>query len=137
MNRRLFALFLFLAATLPAFQWTNQKKSKPRDPNIRNVQGIVYLPDDTPAVGAVVLLKNLSTGQVRRFITAEKGSYNFQDLSTKIDYELRADFQSLASVTRTLSMYDKRLDAIVNLRLESGQSAGSGEKQKPDEEKKQ
>ena len=118
MARRLILLFTLTAALMTAFQFTNQKKEKPRDPNIRNVQGVVTLPDGTPAEGAVVQLKNLKTLQVRSFITQDKGSYQFQNLPTSIDFELRADFKEFASSARSLSVFDKRLDAIVNLKLE-------------------
>lgn len=126
MARRLILLFTMTAALMTAFQFTNQKKDKPRDPNIRNVQGVVTLPDGAPAEGAVVQLKNLKTLQVRSFITQEKGAYQFQNLPTSIDFELRADFKEFASSARSLSVFDKRLDAIVNLKLEP----------KKDEEKK-
>lgn len=126
MARRLILLFTLTAALTMAFQFTNQKKEKPRDPNIRNVQGVVTLPDGTPAEGAVVQLKNLKTLQVRSFITQDKGTYQFQNLPTSIDFELRADFKEFASSPRSLSVFDKRLDAIVNLKLEP----------KKDEEKK-
>jgi hypothetical protein len=126
MARRLILLLTLTAALLTAFQFTNQKKEKARNPNIRNVQGVVTLPDGTPAEGAVVQLKNLKTLQVRSFITQDKGSYQFQNLPTSIDFELRADFKEFASSARSLSVFDKRLDAIVNLKLEP----------KKDEEKK-
>ena len=126
MARRLILLLTLTAAMMTAFQFTNQKKDKPRDPNIRNVQGVVTLPDGTPAEGAVVQIKNLKTLQVRSFITLEKGAYQFQNLPTTIDFELRADFKEYASATRSLTVFDKRLDAIVNLKLEP----------KKDEEKK-
>ena len=126
MARRLLLLLTMTAAMMTAFQFTNQKKDKPRDPNIRNVQGVVTLPDGTAAEGAVVQIKNLKTLQVRSFITLEKGAYQFQNLPTTIDFELRADFKEYASATRSLTVFDKRLDAIVNLKLEP----------KKDEEKK-
>ena len=101
MARRLILLLTLTAAMMTAFQFTNQKKEKPRDPNIRNVQGVVTLPDGAVAEGAVVQLKNLKTLQVRSFITLEKGTYQFQNLPTSIDFELRADFKGFASSTRS------------------------------------
>ena len=126
MARRLILLLTLTAALMMAFQWTNEKKDKKRDPNIRNVQGVVTMPDGKVAEGAVVQIKNLKTLQVRSFITLEKGAYQFQNLPTTIDFELRADFKEYASATRSLTVFDKRLDAIVNLKLEP----------KKDEEKK-
>jgi hypothetical protein len=99
-------------------QWTNQKKEKGRDPNIRNVSGVVTLPDGAPAAGAVVQLKNLKTLQIRSFITREDGKYQFQNLSTSIDYELTATYHDMESPKRTLTIFDTRLDAVVNLKLE-------------------
>jgi len=126
MARRLILLLTLTTALLTAFQWTNEKKTKGRDPNIRNVQGTVTLPDGSPVAGAVVQLKNLKTLQVKSFITQEKGSYQFQNLPTSIDFELLANYKEYASSTRSLTVFDKRLDAIVNLKL----------KQKGAEEKK-
>ena len=117
MARRLF-LLATLTALIVTAQWTNQKKDKARDPNIRNVQGIVTMPDGAAVEGAVVQIKNLKTLQVRSFITTDKGSYQFQNLPISIDFELRADYKQFASPTRSLTVFDKRLDAIVNLKLE-------------------
>lgn len=112
------SVLLLTALIAPAMQWTNQKKEKGRDPNIRNVSGVVTLPDGSPAAGAVVQLKNLKTLQVRSFITREDGKYQFQNLSTSIDYELIARSHDLESRKRTLTIFDTRLDAVVNLKLE-------------------
>jgi hypothetical protein len=122
LNRRIFAptlLALVLAMTAGA-QWTNKKKEKPRDLTVRTLQGVVSLPDESPAEGAVVKLKNLKTLQVRSYITQKDGKYHFQNLSTNIDYEVTSDFREMSSATRTLSVFDSRLEAIINLRLEPG-----------------
>ncbi len=118
MNRRLFfALCCFCIALPLAAQWTNKKKEKGRDTSIRNLQGVVTLPDSSPARGAVVKLKNLKTLQVTSFITPADGKYGFHNLSSNIDYEVRADFNELSSDKRTLSVFDSRLDAVINLPL--------------------
>ncbi|MBI5083616.1 MAG: carboxypeptidase regulatory-like domain-containing protein [Acidobacteria bacterium] len=134
MTRRLLLALVLSVAALSAFQWTNQKKEKPRDPNTRNVSGLVSLPDGSPAVGAVVQLKNRKSLQVRSFITQTSGKYQFQNLSTGADYELKAEFKDLASSTRTLTIFDTRLDAIVNLQLEPKKA---GEKAPPPAGEKQ
>ncbi|WP_321474168.1 carboxypeptidase-like regulatory domain-containing protein [uncultured Paludibaculum sp.] len=118
MNRRFFVLLPLLAMSLFAFQFTNQKKSKRRDPNVRNVEGVVTQVDGTPAVGAVVQLKNMQSLAVKSFITQDGGKYQFQNLSTHTDYELKADWKEFASPTRALTIFDTRLDAILNLKLE-------------------
>lgn len=118
MVRRLTLAALCLCLALPlSAQWTNQKKEKGRDPNVRNLQGVVTLPDGNPARGAVVKLKNLKSLQVTSFITPADGKYRFHNLSSNIDYEVRADFNDLSSDKRMLSVFDSRLDAVINLPL--------------------
>jgi hypothetical protein len=128
------ALLLAAAILAPAWQWTNQKKEKPRDPTIRNVSGVVTLPDGSPASGAVVQLKNLKTLQIRSFITREDGRYNFQNLSTSIDYELTATWRDFASPKRTLSVFDTRLDAVVNLKLEPKKEQSKSEEKQEEKQ---
>lgn len=135
MRRRLIALgvaTVLLAAVAAAFQWSSDKKSKPRDKNHRDVIGQVTLPDDSPAVGAVVKLKNLHSLEVHSFIVQADGKYIFQNLSSHIDYELRADFKDMTSGGHKLLTYDARLDPVINLKLEPPKKPGS---QKPEEEK--
>ena len=67
--------------------------------------------------GAVVQLKNLKSLQIRSFITKEDGTYHFYELSPDVDYELKADFQGTASGSKTLSSFDSRREAIINLKL--------------------
>lgn len=131
---RLSALLLAAALLAPAWQWTNQKKEKPRDPTIRNVSGVVTLPDGSPANGAVVQLKNLKTLQIRSFITREDGKYQFQNLSTSIDYELTATYHDLASPKRTLSVFDTRLDAVVNLKLDRKKEQSKSEEKREEKQ---
>lgn len=120
MARRLFFALLSVCLVLPlSAQWTNQKKQKNRDPNIRNLEGVVTLPDGNPARGAVVKIKNLKTLQVTSFITPADGKYRFYNLSSNIDYEVRADFNELSSDKRMLTVFDSRLDAVINLPLEA------------------
>ena len=94
-----------------------QKNKKGEEQNNRSVQGTVTSAEDMPLAGAVVQLKNTKTLQIRSFITKEDGSYYFNGLSTDVDYELRADYQGSASSIRTLSSFDSRKAATVNLKL--------------------
>lgn len=126
MRRRL-ALMLFASAlAVLAMQWTNQKKDKPRDTSVRNVAGVVLQPDGKPAPQAVVQLKNLKNLQIRSYITNDEGKYQFQGLSTSVDYELTATYHDMASPKRQLSIFDTRLDAVVNLQLEPKKGDGKG-----------
>jgi hypothetical protein len=101
-----------------AFQWSTDKKDKPRDRSHRDVAGLVMLEDETPVGGAVVKLKNLRTLQIRSFITQTDGKYVFQNLSSSVDFELKAEYKGMASATRSLTIYDTRLDPVINLKLE-------------------
>ena len=80
-----------------AFQWSTDKKDKPRDRSRRDVAGIVMLEDETPVGGAVVKIKNLRTLQIRSFITQADGKYVFQNLSSSVDFELKAEYKGMAS----------------------------------------
>ncbi|MGO9242362.1 MAG: carboxypeptidase-like regulatory domain-containing protein [Bryobacteraceae bacterium] len=130
---------LLLAFVATAFQWNsdNIKKEKKRDKNHRDVIGMVTLPDDQPASGAVVKLKNLHSLEVHSFITQADGKYVFQHLNSNMDYELRADFKDLASPARKLLVYDTRLDPVINLKLEPVKKPAAGQPdEKAPEEKK-
>ncbi len=127
LTRRITLLLPLFALLVSGMQWTNQKKEKGRDPNIRNVSGVVTLPDGNPASGAVVQLKNLKTLQIRSFITHEDGKYQFQNLSTSIDYELTATYHDMVSPKRRLTIFDTRLDAVVNLKLERKRESSKSE----------
>lgn len=92
------------------------------DGTVRTLQGTVKLPDDSPIEAAVVKLKNVKTLQVRSFITKPDGSYLFGGLSTNADYEIWADHDGKSSETRTLSVFDSRKIAIINLKVEPKKS---------------
>ena len=126
---RLLAVVLFCGTALVA---QNQKggpgygnwlpggqKDKKDDPNVRAVTGTVRLIDDTLVDGAVVQIKNTKSMQVRSFITKADGIYQFQSLSTNVDYELKAEAKGMVSPERTLSSFDDRKRAIMHLKLEN------------------
>jgi len=95
-----------------------QKQKKGAESNdTRTVQGTVTSAEDMPVSGAVVQLKNTKTLQIRSFITQANGSYYFNGLSTDVDYELKADSNGLTSGTKTLSSFDSRKEATLNLQL--------------------
>ncbi len=118
MSRRLLVWLtvLLLSASIAFAQGQGKKKG---DDQTRTVEGVVSSPDDAAAVGAVVYLKNLKTLQIRSFITKPDGTYYFHGLSPDIDYEIRAESKSegLSSPTKTLSSFDSRKQAIINLKL--------------------
>ena len=91
---------------------------KDPDSNLRTVAGTVTNAQEQPVDGAVVQMKNTKSLQVRSFITKEHGAYYFHGLSPDVDYELRAEYQGTASSTKTLSSFDSRKKAVMNLKLE-------------------
>jgi hypothetical protein len=110
-----FGLALLLIACAPALaQGQGKKKGNPT----RSVQGVVTSADDAPVVGAVVYLKNLKTLLITSFYTKEGGTYSFHGLSPDIDYELRAASRDQASSTKTLSAFDSRIEATINLKMD-------------------
>jgi hypothetical protein len=113
MIRLALAAVLLLSLSAPA---TFAQKKKGGE-TTRSVQGTVTVADDSPAIGAVVQLKNTKTLQIRSFITKEDGTYHFYDLSPDIDYELKADYQGASSNTKTLSSFDSRKQTNLNLKL--------------------
>lgn len=85
--------------------------------NVRSVQGVVTDTAESAVDGAIVQLKNTKTLQIRSFITKDQGTYYFHGLSPDVDYELRAEFQGASSPTKTLSSFDSRKKAVINLKL--------------------
>ena len=106
---------LGLAASLSCLGFAQSKKKGDEDG--RTVQGVVSAPDDSPIVGAVVYLKNTKTLQVRSFITQQNGTYFFHGLSPDVDYELRAENKGASSPTKTLSSFDSRKAANLDLKI--------------------
>ncbi|MGO9257747.1 MAG: carboxypeptidase-like regulatory domain-containing protein [Bryobacteraceae bacterium] len=106
-----------LCAPLGLAQSYKDTYGKKKDDHMRSVQGVVTGPDEKLVSGAVVQLKNTKTLQIRSFITQENGSYYFHELSTDVDYELKADFRGASSSNKTLSSFDTRKQAILDLKL--------------------
>ena len=94
------------------------KKDKDQDENIRAVAGVVRNEAGHAVEGAVVQLKDTKSLKVRSYITKTDGIYRFFGLSTNADYEIRASGKDVESEKRTLSLFDSRKEAIVNLTLE-------------------
>lgn len=107
------AAALLLAGTWAAFS----ADKKGEDKNVRSVQGTVFDANEVTINGAVVQLKNTKTLQIRSFITKENGAYYFHGLSPDVDYELKADNQGVSTPTKTLSSFDSRKEAVLNLKF--------------------
>jgi hypothetical protein len=105
-------------AAIPAQDDKPTKKELKEQAALRSVQGTVTAADDSPVTGAVVQLKDMRTLQVRSFIAQEGGAYHFTGLKIDNDYQLKADFNAATSGWRTLSVFDTRKVAIINLKLD-------------------
>ena len=99
-------LFLLQAITVPVF-------AQPT----RTLQGQVMKSGDAPLSGAIVYLKNTKTLAVRSYTSDAKGNYRFPSLSPNVDYEVYAVFQGSKSDVKTLSAFDTRSEATINLRV--------------------
>lgn len=105
-----FALVLSIPAAF-------SQKKKDDQANTRSLEGVVTSAEEAPLSGAVVQLKNTKTLQIRSFVTQDDGHYYFHGLNTDIDYEVKADYKGQSSATHTLSSFDSRKDAVLNLKM--------------------
>ena len=110
------ALLLLLGSNGGA-AFAADKKDKNESANQRSVQGTVTDSKENPVNGAVVYIKNSKTLQIRSFITKEQGAYYFHSLSPDVDYELHAESNGVTSSNKTLSSFDSRKQATINLKL--------------------
>lgn len=67
--------------------------------------------------GAIVLLKDMKSLQVRSYIVPQDGTYHFYGLSADIPYEVRAQSAGLTSDIKTVSVFDSHKRIKVNLKL--------------------
>jgi hypothetical protein len=102
--------------TPPLFR--GERRPKDQEGKSRSLSGVVRDEKDNPADGAIVQLKDTKSLQVRSFITKEDGNYHFHGLSSDVDYQVKAERQATSSDVKTLSVYDSRKAAVINLKLE-------------------
>jgi hypothetical protein len=93
------------------------QKKDTEDRQTRSVQGVVTDNADAPLEGAVVQLKDTKTLQIRSFITKQNGTFHFHSLNPDVDYELKAEHQGASSGSKTLSSFDSRKAAVMNLKV--------------------
>jgi hypothetical protein len=103
------AIVLLCAALLA------QKKNE--DNTTRTVEGTVTNAAKQPVAKAVVQLENTKTLQIRSFITQEDGSYHFAGLGTDVEYKLKADHEGATTSWKTLSVFNSKKTAVINLKL--------------------
>ncbi len=83
----------------------------------RSIQGLVVSASGQPIPGAVVLLKDTKTLQVRSCIAQSDGGYRFFGLSTDVNYQVRAQANGLTSKTKTVSVFDSHKVVRLNLHV--------------------
>ena len=106
---------ILLLALLSAPLYADKKVADPTLP--RNLTGTVFDREKHAVPRAVVYLKNMRNLAVVTYITAEDGSYRFNNLSPDVDYEVRAEHEGLKSQTRSLSSFDSSKEPRIDLKL--------------------
>ena len=61
-------------------------------------------------------------------VTKEDGKYAFNNLTRDVDYEVKAEGKGFVSPAKTVSTFDDRKIAVVNLKLDTPKPDGKGEK---------
>ena len=119
-----------------ANQGTLAPEAQKKGPTVRSVTGVVLDQNDSPIAHAVVYLKNTKTLTVKTSIANDKGSYQFSGLVPNQDYELYAGSNGTKSSTKTLSSFDSREKATLNLRIDQSHVDQTKVDQTKDESKK-
>lgn len=92
------------------------KREKP--PEFRTLTGVVMDKAESPVKDAVVYLKNRKTNKILTYVADAAGAYRFPNLSRKEDYEVYAELKDQKSPVKTLSSFDSRTNAKINLYVE-------------------
>src|ERR1051326_4849786 len=117
MNFKNLLAVVTLACAVSLVLVAQENKKLNEDPNTRSVAGVVSDASGAPVAGANVQLKDSKTLQIRSYVTHEDGAYHFAGLSTNVDYELKAEHEGHSSGPKTLSNFDGRKTAVVDLKL--------------------
>jgi Carboxypeptidase regulatory-like domain len=94
-----------------------QSSRSSEDADTRSVQGVVKDASGNRVENAIVLLKDTKTLQIRSFKTSTGGSYHFAGLSPNVEYQLKANYQGVASSWKTLSIFNTKRIATIDLKL--------------------
>jgi Carboxypeptidase regulatory-like domain len=113
--RAICVALLVFSAFLFAPNLCAQKKTE--EPTTRTVEGKVTNAAHQPVPKAVVQLKNTKTLQIRSFIAGDDGSYHFAGLQTDVEYQLKAEFNGVATGWKTLSVFNSKKTPVINLKL--------------------
>jgi Carboxypeptidase regulatory-like domain len=106
-------LLLMLASIAGA---TPDKKEKSTG---RLVLGKVLDRQDNVLPGAYVYLTNTRTRSIKTYIVGQDGTYRFPALSSAIDYEIYAQYNTHKSETKSVSQFDDRSQVYLDLRIDT------------------
>jgi hypothetical protein len=81
----------------------------------RSVKGRVEDATGEPVRGAAVQIENMLTLNIRSFITQKGGKYHFAELWANVDYQLRAEHHGGFGPVKTLSRFDGKKKATIDL----------------------
>ena len=84
----------------------------------RSVRGIVTDREGAPLASAVVQIEDTATLGIRSYLTGNDGTYHFMDLDPDRDYTIRARQGNVWGRVKTLSRFDSRKEATVNLKID-------------------
>jgi hypothetical protein len=87
--------------------------------NTRVIEGTVEDPNGSPVKGAVVLLKDMKSLQVRSYLAQEDGKYHFFGLSTDVNYQVRAQNGTMSSSNKLVSVFDSHQRITIDLKLKA------------------
>lgn len=94
------------------------KKDKKDSDQLRALRGTVLDTGGNPVSGATVQLNEPPNGKGRSVTSGSDGSFRFDELSLKQDYQIQALYKGASSPRRTISQFDSRKTVTVELRLE-------------------
>ena len=83
----------------------------------RLLYGKVLDGDDNPVPDAVVYVTNTRSRAVKTYIVGKDGTYRFPALTSGVDYEVYAQFNSQKSDTKSVSQFDDRSQVYVVLKI--------------------
>jgi uncharacterized GH25 family protein len=120
MKKLVLIAVVMLVATAAFAQFGTGPSSREtgNEPSMRTLVGQVVDKGDNPLPNAIVYLKNTKTLAVKTYIAQQDGNYRFHALSPNVDYEVHAELNGKSSDVKTLSSFDSRKEARINLRLD-------------------
>jgi hypothetical protein len=111
-------MFCVLPATQQAQGWQAPSYLSDESSAPRRLTGIVVDKSGQPVPNAIVYLENKRNLALYTYIAGDDGSYQFNNLSPDVDYEVHAEAGGRRSGVKTLSSFDSHKRARINLKLD-------------------